>query len=103
MGTMKTPHFESLRDGRAQLRAIVATIDQEMSILSGQVMRDDPHATSDRLVASWAALVKLLALGPVPETRVCPVCRHVGSRDATRCGYCWRKLAPFIGAAPLPQ
>ncbi len=98
---MKTLHFENLSDGRAQLRAIIATIDQEMLILSGQVMRDDPHATSDRLLASWATLVKLLALGPVPRTRACPVCWHTGMRDATRCGHCWTKLSPLAGAAPL--
>jgi hypothetical protein len=98
---MKTLEFENLSDGRAQLRALIATINQEMLILSGQLMRDDPHATSDRLLASWATLVKLLALGPVAETRVCPVCRHTGMRNATRCGYCWTKLSPLAGAAPL--
>jgi hypothetical protein len=96
---MKTLHFEQLSDGRAQLRDVVAAIDQEMSILSGVLMRDDPHATSDRLLSSWATLVRLLALGPVRATRVCPVCSHRGMRDATRCGYCWTTLSPLPAAA----
>jgi hypothetical protein len=72
--------------------AIVATIDHEMSILAGAVV-------PERLVASWATLVKLLALGPLPETRVCPVCAHVGMREAQRCGYCWTRLAPPGGGS----
>src|SRR5690349_15159796 len=97
---MKTLHFENLSDRPAQLRRIIAAIDQEMLILSGQVMRDDPHATADRLLGSWATLVQLLAVGSAAETRVCPVCSHTGMRDATRCGYCWTKLSPLAGAAP---
>jgi hypothetical protein len=96
---MKTLHFEHLADGRAQLRVAVAAIDEEMSIISGNTMRDDPHATSDRLVAAWGQLVQLLALGPTPSTRQCPVCANVGMREAIRCGYCWTKLTPVNGLA----
>jgi hypothetical protein len=48
----------------------------------------------DALLASWAALVDLLALGPEPEVRECPACRHIGMRAASRCGYCWTELSP---------
>jgi hypothetical protein len=91
------PHSE-----RARLRAIVADIDRELSVLSRPTTRDDLHATGVELRSSWDELVGLLDLGPVPEARVCPVCHRLGMRDATRCGYCWNPLAPF-GDASLPQ
>jgi hypothetical protein len=93
---MQRLQIDDRADGRAQLRAIIAGIGHEMSLLSGHVMRDDPHARSEWLIASWVKLVELLALGPAPETRACPVCRGVGMREATRCGYCWTKLAPWV-------
>ena len=86
--------LENMHDRPDQLRAVIAVIDHEMSLLSRHLMRDDPDATPERLVASWSKLVGLLALGPAPETRACPVCLRVGMRAATRCGYCWIKLAP---------
>lgn len=46
------------------------------------------------MAAAWAELVAQLALGPEPEVRECPVCKHVGMRAATRCGHCWTKLTP---------
>jgi len=98
---MQALQLENMPDGRARLRPVIAAIDHEMSLLSGHLMRDDPHATPERLVASWTKLVDLLALGPAPETRACPVCHRIGMREATRCGYCWTKLAPW-GAGPAP-
>jgi hypothetical protein len=84
--------------GRAHLRAVMATIDHELSVLSGQRMRDDPLAKSDGLLSSsWAELVELLALGPAPRVRKCPSCKHTGMFDATRCGYCWTQLSPLGG------
>jgi hypothetical protein len=75
---------------RARLRAIVATIDREMSRLP----RSATTEGTDGLIGSWAELVKLLALGPAPEVRECPVCHHIGMLTATLCGYCWTKLSP---------
>lgn len=72
---------------RSRIRAIVATIDREMSRLPRRV-------ATDGLLASWADLVDELALGPEPEVRECPVCKHVGMRAATLCGHCWTKLSP---------
>jgi hypothetical protein len=97
----KSLHFENIQDGEAQLRTVVAAIDREMSILSGTTMRDGAHAAQGQLLASWAALVQLLAIGPLPETRACPACHHVGMANATRCGYCWAKLSALPGAAPV--
>jgi hypothetical protein len=78
---------------RGALRAIVATIDREMSRLS-ESTSSEANGTAKKLRSSWAELVAVLALGPVPEVRECPVCRHIGMRAATRCGYCWAELSP---------
>lgn len=45
--------------------------------------------------AAWTELVALLALGPAPETRECPVCHGIGMRSASRCGRCWAALEPL--------
>ena len=79
---------------RGRLRPLVATIDREMSRASEMDERENNRATRD-LRSSWAKLVELLALGPAPDVRECPVCRRVGMRDATRCAYCWTKLSPL--------
>ncbi|NVB82911.1 MAG: hypothetical protein HOV81_31325 [Kofleriaceae bacterium] len=63
-----------------KLRAIVHTIDQEIS-----------HAPPT-LRAAWAELVDVLALGPAAQTRECPACHNVGMRAASRCGHCWAAL-----------
>ncbi len=46
------------------------------------------------LHGAWSQLVFALELGPATETRKCPHCGNVGMRDATLCGYCWKKLVP---------
>jgi hypothetical protein len=76
---------------RIKLRAIVTTIEREISHLA------KPAATKamDDLLVSWAELVNLLGLGAAPDLRLCPVCHHSGMRAATRCGFCWTRLAPL--------
>ena len=69
----------------AKLRAIVALIDQEL-------VQAPP---TPALRAAWDELTSVLALGPAPQTRVCPVCNSVGMRAASRCGHCWAALAPL--------
>jgi hypothetical protein len=71
---------------RTGLRVIVATIDRLLG---------DPTTklTAERLRPSWVQLVQALALGPEPELRECPHCKHTGMRAATRCGFCWAALA----------
>ena len=99
---MKTARIErrNLDSVRDRLRAVVATIDHEMSALPGEALRDHAYAESERqLASSWAELVALLAFGPVPQLRECPVCGHTGMRDATRCGYCWTKLTTLAAGA----
>ncbi len=48
----------------------------------------------DESIASWAEVVRLLALGRAPEFRECPVCGNAGMRAARLCGRCWAKLPP---------
>src|SRR2546421_9330477 len=79
---------------RGRLRALVATIDQEISRSSG-LAESEKNRPTDELRSSWAKLVDLLAFGPAPRTRECPLCQHIGMHDATRCGYCWTKLSPL--------
>lgn len=75
--------MSSYGDGAvAKLRAVVATIDQEL----GQT--PPPPA----LRAAWDELVSMLALGPAPQTRECPTCHSIGMRAASRCGHCWAAL-----------
>jgi hypothetical protein len=85
---------------RDHLRALVATIDQEISRLPprGDAKPADDHVISG-LRASWLELVKALALGPAPETRTCPVCGTTGMRAASRCACCWTKLELLAAVA----
>jgi hypothetical protein len=83
------PGFDGSDVERERLRAVVATIDREMSGAS----------TTGALSASWAELVKLLGLGPAPDVRECPSCHRSAMRAATLCGYCWTKLSPLAPRA----
>jgi hypothetical protein len=84
---------------RSRLRAIVAGIGRELGRLPAREASEGADAPAERLRASFAELVDLLALGPEPELRECPACGRLGRRDATRCGGCWAKLSPPAGAA----
>ena len=75
------------------LRPIVEALDREMSRLLARPDMASAETTA-ALLTSWADLVEFLALEPPPELRACPFCGSVGTRDATRCGTCWRKLEP---------
>jgi hypothetical protein len=78
---------------RLRLRAVVSTIERELSRLSREAT-PEYRESSRGLMASWAQLVELLALGIAPEVRACPNCHHVCMREATRCGHCWATLIP---------
>jgi hypothetical protein len=80
--------------GRTKLREVVTTIETEMSRLSSQLIPQESGSGMGVLFKHWATLVTLLDLGQPPELRECPVCRQLGMREATRCGYCWAKLEP---------
>jgi hypothetical protein len=72
------------------LRPIVEALDREMRRF--HALRNVGGADTTALLASWAELVELLELEPAPELRKCPSCGSVGTRGATSCGVCWRKL-----------
>jgi hypothetical protein len=79
---------------RSRLRATIAAIERELARLPPEVTNDNRATPADSLRASVADLVGQLALGPEPEYRQCPLCRHLGMRVATVCGHCWTKLTP---------
>lgn len=71
---------------RAELRAAVAEVEAALPAVNA--------GAGEELGRAWKRLVTLLALGPAPALRACPVCGHFGMRDATRCGHCWSSLTP---------
>ncbi len=79
---------------RDKLRALVATVDREIAELAPT---GGATATGE-LRTSWLELVKVLALGPAPETRECPNCGGTGMRAASRCAQCWLKLEPLAAS-----
>jgi hypothetical protein len=92
--------MQVIQDGQGEtthntiLRPVVAAIDREMSRVAGGTLNPTGPGVA-KLLESWAELVEILALGPAPEMRECPVCRHRGMRAATRCGFCWTALSPL--------
>ncbi|HTE55962.1 MAG TPA: hypothetical protein VK698_34150 [Kofleriaceae bacterium] len=91
---MNDPQFSGPDPARTRLRATIATVERELALLPGAGAGDGGVTPRARLLASWADLVDQLQLGPEPPVRECPVCRHIGMRAATLCGYCWTKLTP---------
>lgn len=86
---------------RDNLRTAVAAVERDLSQLPATA---DDHRPAESLRASWSELVKLLDLGPAPQTRQCPVCSGTGMRAASRCSYCWAKLEPLLPVtAEAPQ
>lgn len=83
----------SSEEARSHLRSTVETVAREIAHLPGVAAGEVDRHSVDLLRSSFADLTEQLALGPEPEVRDCPVCRHVARRAATRCGYCWTELA----------
>ena len=81
---------------RARLRVLVAAIDGELSRRPSATATGGSGLAPDELIASWAEVVRLLALGRAPELRECFDCGNVGMRAARLCGYCWAKLPPLV-------
>jgi len=81
---------------RARLRAAVDAVNRELLRLP---RRTTSAEGTNELFDRWGELVNLLALGPEPQWRRCPVCHNVGRRDATLCAYCWTRLASL---PPVP-
>jgi hypothetical protein len=79
---------------RSRLRATVAAIERDLAQLPPEIASDNRATAADGLRASVADLIQQLALGPEPEYRQCPVCKHFVMRVASVCGHCWTKLTP---------
>jgi hypothetical protein len=93
---LKSPDAE-----RSHLRLVVEAVDYEVSHLK-QDRTSGPQGATDQLIENWKELVSLLAIGPEPEYRECPFCHNIGIRFATLCGFCWKKLPPFISPPEAP-
>jgi hypothetical protein len=76
----------------ATLRSLVSVIESELA----------SAAPAGGLRVAWAQMVEILALGPPPELRECPICGGIGMRAATRCMYCWSSL-PLLSSERHPD
>ncbi len=85
---------------RSMLRMAVAKVTGDLSSLSQRSTPEELKVNIGRVMDSWNELVNLLALGPEPEYRECPVCKHIAMRKATLCVYCFSKLEPLGPLAP---
>ncbi len=74
-------------------RELIAAVESEIQKIAELDPAVVAKADVSTLRDSFAALVGELALGPEPETRICPKCGNRGMRAATICGYCWTKAA----------
>ncbi|HEX2879661.1 MAG TPA: hypothetical protein VHO25_08985, partial [Polyangiaceae bacterium] len=74
---------------RSRLRATMLKMESEIARLPKPATHVAGDSSPSDLTTTFADLVKQLALGPEPEVRECPACKHIGMRAATRCGYCW--------------
>jgi hypothetical protein len=83
---------------QTRLRTLVGLVEGQMARSSSRASTPQDRVALAELRDPWAELVELLALGPEPETRECPVCRHTGMRAARICGHCWTKLDPLASA-----
>jgi hypothetical protein len=80
--------------GRAALRTMIASMDEEMAKLTALTVAGDGAAVAP-LTAVWRDLVRTLDLGPAPRVRSCPTCGGTCMAAATLCASCWSKLAPI--------
>jgi hypothetical protein len=87
-------HVMTLSDAEAAaLRLLLGDVTREMATLFGPAPPEG-ITPAVALRAAWARLVGVLAPGPAPELRTCPVCQRDCRRAASLCGGCWTKLAP---------
>ena len=80
---------------KTRLRTLVGMVEGQMARSSAQASTPQERVALAELRDPWIELVQLLALGPEPEVRECPVCHHAGMRAARICGHCWTKLDPL--------
>lgn len=95
---MKNPRFDHPDGERSRQRSSVATLERELWRVRERLPADQSESLTGALFAAFNQLSEQLALGPEPELRECPVCKHLCMRAASRCGQCWTALAP-LGAS----
>jgi len=90
---MTTPYFERRDEKTAERHAMIAQIAGELGALPARET-ESGDAKLAGLRASWAKLIEVMALEPVPAARACPTCTFIGLRAATKCMNCWIELVP---------
>ena len=83
------------------VRSALTAIDRDLSQL--KAWNDESYLMNERLKKNWTELLSLLAIGPEPEYRECPSCHKIVMRLATRCGFCWLKLPPYVSNPLTPE
>lgn len=77
---------------RDNLRILITKVEHELELVPPGT---DGSLSIPGVRTAWANVVAALALGPAPETRACPTCKHIGMRAASRCSHCWAALVPL--------
>jgi hypothetical protein len=81
----------------SRLRTMVAAVEREIALVLSTLTTAEAQPRKRALEMTWSNLVGMLDLGPEPEMRVCPECKHPCMMGATRCGNCWSHL-PAVAA-----
>jgi hypothetical protein len=76
----------------SRLRTLVAGVEKEMALVLSSLTTAEGQPQKTALEMTWSNLVGMLDLGPEPEMRVCPECKHLCMAGATLCGNCWNHL-----------
>ncbi len=73
-----------------ELRALIARMQEQVTLAAGATPTDE---NKKNLESAWNSLNGHLAVGPAPDTKVCPTCKHEIMGAASLCGFCWTKLS----------
>ena len=87
----------------SRLGTLVAAVRKEIALVPDAPATTEGPPRHSPLEATWSRLVGMLDLGPEPEMRVCPECKHPYTLAATRCGHRWASLPPLSRPIPSPD
>ena len=85
---MDNQNWDVLDPPRSKLRALVATLQEQMSRLDTALQGGPATAQFGSVADAWRALSSALDLGAEPPLRACPNCQRRVPIEATRCRYC---------------